>query len=70
MSDNELKGGHAPATKVGGMRVVQHKPPKEDSPPKISDEDKEEFGEDSPTKAPAVIITNYYLYLFIIIELL
>ncbi|XP_040577239.1 death-associated protein 1 [Lepeophtheirus salmonis] len=26
MSDEELKGGHAPALKVGGMRVTQHKP--------------------------------------------
>ena len=49
----ELKAGHAPATKVGGMRVVQHKPPKEDkpeSPTKMTAEDKAEFGEDKPEK--------------------
>ncbi|TRY64177.1 hypothetical protein TCAL_10322 [Tigriopus californicus] len=49
MADNEnqeLKAGHPPATKVGGMRVVQHKPPKEDTPPKMTAEEKEEFGED------------------------
>ena len=47
----ELKAGHAPAVKVGGMRVVQHKPPKAEEP-KMSAEDKQEFGED-PKKAPA-----------------
>lgn len=54
---SELKAGHAPAQKVGGMRIVQHKH-KDDkhdgSPPKVSDEDKEEFGEDRPVKAAGV----------------
>lgn len=45
MADNEsteLKAGHAPATKVGGMRVVQHKPAKEEKPDaaKMTEEDK------------------------------
>merc|ERR1712045_41268 len=50
----ELKAGHAPATKVGGMRVVQHKTPKDEKDEKvdkkISPEDVEEFGEDKPVK--------------------
>jgi len=29
----ELKGGHAPAVKAGGMRVAQHKPSKPDEKP-------------------------------------
>ena len=54
---SELKAGHAPAQKVGGMRIVQHKHKEEKhegSPPKMSDEDKEEFGEDRPVKSTAV----------------
>ena len=41
----ELKAGHAPATKVGGMRVVQHKPTKDEKPEaaKMTDEDKGRF---------------------------
>ena len=58
MEDNgELKAGHAPAQKVGGMRIVQHKHKEEKhegSPPKMTDEDKEEFGEDRPTKTASV----------------
>merc|ERR1712012_1486498 len=53
---SELKAGHAPAQKVGGMRIVQHKHKEEKhegSPPKMSDEDKEEFGEDRPAKSTA-----------------
>jgi len=50
----ELKAGHAPATKVGGMRVVQHKTPKDEkdekAEKKMSAEDVEEFGEDKPVK--------------------
>ena len=54
---SELKAGHAPAQKVGGMRIVQHKHKEEKhegSPPKVSEEEKEEFGEDRPAKATAV----------------
>ena len=61
---DEMKGGHPPAQKVGGMRVVSHRrdsekasgdaaaKSKEDKEP--SPEDKEEFGVDKPTKAPSV----------------
>ena len=53
----ELKGGHPPAQKVGGMRIVQHKSNDEkEVPAKPTEEDKEEFGEDAPVKAPSVII--------------
>jgi len=66
-NNEEIKGGHAPAQKVGGMRVVQHKHQAEkaekaaasgaagDKEPekKPSAEDKEEFGEDKPVKPPS-----------------
>ena len=67
MSDEspELKAGHAPATKVGGMRVVKHKanPNKEEEKAKtekMSQEEKEEFGEDKPEKKPekAVVVSG------------
>ena len=57
----EMKGGHPPAQKVGGMRVVSHRRDSEkatDSPAKddkkASSDDKEEFGVDKPVKAPSV----------------
>ena len=53
---NEMKAGHAPAQKVGGVRIAQkkHKDEKIDgSPPKVSEEDKEEFGDNAPVKAPS-----------------
>merc|ERR1711920_101422 len=58
---SELKAGHAPAQKVGGMRIVQHKHKEEKhegSPPKMTDEDKEEFGEDRPTKTASSMIVS------------
>eukprot|EP00093_Oithona_nana_P000529 00529.XXX_861_1243_1 [CDS] Oithona nana genome sequencing. len=59
--NSELKAGHAPAQKVGGMRIVQHKHKEEKhegSPPKMSDEDKEEFGEDRPVKSTASMVVS------------
>ena len=48
----ELKAGHPPAQKVGGMRVVQKKAASsnEKEEPKMTQEEKEEFGEDKPLK--------------------
>lgn len=51
---NEMKAGHAPAQKVGGVRIAQKKAKDEKvdgSPPKMSEEDKEEFGDNVPAKA-------------------
>jgi len=64
----EMKGGHAPAQKVGGMRVVSHRRDSEkaenDKGSKDSDkkgpssEDKEEFGVDKPVKAPSSVVVS------------
>lgn len=63
MSDvepQELKGGHAPAVKVGGMRVVQHKQdkPEEKSPAKPTEEEIEEFGEDVKDKKEKDVVVS------------
>ncbi|KAK7112384.1 death-associated protein 1 homolog [Littorina saxatilis] len=50
-AEGDLKAGHAPAVKVGGMRVVQHKKEAEKpDQPQMTAEDEEEFGT-SPPKA-------------------
>lgn len=67
MENEELKAGHPPAQKVGGMRVVQHKQrtassseadkdgkDKDDKDSSSNSEDKEEFGEDKPQKPASV----------------
>ena len=61
----ELKAGHAPATKVGGMRVVQHKTTKDEkdekTEKKMTPEEVEEFGEDKPVKkssASSVLVSG------------
>jgi len=61
----EMKGGHAPAQKVGGKRVVSHRRDSEkatDSPSKddkkASADDKEEFGVDKPVKAPSSVVVS------------
>ncbi|XP_052079422.1 death-associated protein 1-like [Mytilus californianus] len=48
--DAELKGGHAPAVKVGGMRVVTHQKNEkvEGATPPPTKEEIEEFGESAP----------------------
>merc|ERR1712141_476837 len=63
MEENqELKAGHPPAQKVGGMRIVQQKKPEkhEGSPPKVSGEDeKEDDGDEKVVKAtPSVMVSG------------
>jgi len=64
--ETEIKGGHAPAQKVGGMRVVQHKHQAEKTTEKEaaaaaakpSSDEKEEFGEDKPVKPPISVVVS------------
>ncbi|XP_029955553.1 death-associated protein 1 homolog [Salarias fasciatus] len=49
----ETKGGHPPAVKAGGMRIVQkHQPAPAPEPPQKEDE---EFVSSSPPKVPVVV---------------
>jgi len=67
-NNEEIKGGHAPAQKVGGMRVVQHKhqaekaekaaAPGAEKDAEKKAEDKEEFGEDKPVKPPSSVLVS------------
>ena len=58
----EMKGGHPPAQKVGGMRVVSHRrdsesakeTPSKDGDKKAAAAGDDEFGVDKPVKAPSV----------------
>ena len=68
MADTEvadLKGGHAPAQKVGGVRMVSRGTPiksesdKNDKPAKPSDEDVEEFAEDEEVKRNTKVIVSW-----------
>ncbi|XP_014674929.1 PREDICTED: death-associated protein 1-like [Priapulus caudatus] len=56
----DLKAGHPPAVKAGGMRITQHKTPQESvkKTEKMSEEDKEEFPEPSPPKAQTVVVAG------------
>lgn len=55
----DLKGGHAPAQKVGGMRVVtKPRDEKAASPAKPTEEEVEEFGEDRKEKQGDVIVSG------------
>lgn len=55
-NDSELKAGHPPAVKVGGVRIVQHKSKEEKDapPPKPSSDEVAAYGEDKPVKPPTV----------------
>lgn len=51
----ETKGGHLPAVKAGGMRIVRkHQPTPAPEPPQ-KDEDEEEYVASSPPKAPVIV---------------
>eukprot|EP00092_Neocalanus_flemingeri_P049541 GFUD01056974.1.p1 GENE.GFUD01056974.1~~GFUD01056974.1.p1 ORF type:complete len:111 (+),score=42.19 GFUD01056974.1:66-398(+) len=59
----ELKGGHAPAQKVGGVRLVNRTPTKSESdknekPANPSEEDVEEFGEDKENKKNTRVVVS------------
>jgi len=55
----DLKGGHAPAVKVGGVRIVQHKqPPKEAEPTPKEKEEEEELAKPNPNDEHKVIISG------------
>ena len=62
VDEQNLKGGHAPAVKIGGVRMVSKPSPlKEDkpTPTKATEEDLEEFGEDEkPSKAPSALVSG------------
>merc|ERR1719175_431538 len=61
---DEMKGGHPPAQKVGGMRVVSHRRDSEsakETPSKDGDKKAagdEEFGVDKPVKAPSSVVVS------------
>jgi len=62
MSDSaaaqDLKGGHAPAQKVGGMRVVTKPREEKAPPPKPTEEEIEEFGEDKAEKKGDMVVSG------------
>jgi len=57
----EMKGGHPPAQKVGGMRVVQHKSNRSEdkpAPPKPSEEEVKEFGDEEKDKKEKDVVIS------------
>jgi hypothetical protein len=64
MADNvaqDFMGGHAPAVKVGGMRMVKQKTPQKvekTPPPKPTEEEVEEFGEDKKEKKAGYLLSR------------
>jgi len=65
--DTELKGGHAPAVKAGGMRITQHKHAGHEKPapvevkevkPEEGEEGEEELEEVTPSPPKQVLISG------------
>uniref|UniRef100_A0AAY5KAX5 Death-associated protein 1 n=1 Tax=Esox lucius TaxID=8010 RepID=A0AAY5KAX5_ESOLU len=55
----ETKGGHLPAVKAGGMRIVQkHQGATPPEPPSNKDKDDEEYVEEPSPPKPAVIVSG------------
>jgi len=62
----EMKGGHPPAQKVCGMRVVSHRrdsesakeTPSKDGDKKAAAAGDDEFGVDKPVKAPSSVVVS------------
>lgn len=52
-----MKGGHLPAVKAGGMRIVQKHQPAAPvpEPPAPKEEEEEEYESSSPPKVPVVV---------------
>ncbi|XP_005803386.1 death-associated protein 1 [Xiphophorus maculatus] len=50
----ETKGGHLPAVKAGGMRIVQKHQPTP-APEPLPKEDEEEYVSSSPPKVPVIV---------------
>ncbi|XP_002732013.1 death-associated protein 1-like [Saccoglossus kowalevskii] len=52
----DIKGGHPPAVKAGGMRITQSKHAHPEKPEKLTKEEEEEYAEPtSPPKTTVVI---------------
>ncbi|XP_061569489.1 death-associated protein 1 homolog [Cololabis saira] len=52
----ETKGGHLPAVKAGGMRIVQkHQAAAVPEPPQKEEGEEEEYISSSPPKAPVIV---------------
>lgn len=50
VEDGEMKAGHLPAVKAGGMRIIQHKLPREEREVKPTKESEESKVSTSPPK--------------------
>lgn len=57
--NNEIKGGHLPAVKAGGRRIVQkHQVAHSSEPPQEKEKDEEEFESSSPPKPSTLIVSG------------
>ncbi|XP_070784536.1 death-associated protein 1 homolog [Enoplosus armatus] len=51
----ETKGGHLPAVKAGGMRIVQKHQAAATAPEPLQKDEEEEYVSSSPPKAPMIV---------------